>query len=146
MVTIRPASERDLDGLCAVLEHLPFDGPRPVDRASAARVFPTILATPGRVVLVAELDAVIVGTADVIVLANLTRDVRPHALVENVGVAPGLRRKGIGRALVSRAVDHARAAGCYKVQLLSNAHRVEAHALYESIGFEPNATGFRLYF
>lgn len=146
MVTVRRANEDDFDALCALLEILPRDGPLPIDRRAASEVYPRILEQPGRALLVAEVDGVVVGTTDVIVIANLSRGARPYALVENVVVAPGARRAGVGRALMSAAVEHARESRCYKVQLLSNERRVEAHALYESAGFEPNATGFRFYF
>jgi hypothetical protein len=39
-----------------------------------------------------------------------------------------------------------REAGSYKLQLLSNKHRIDAHAFYESVGFAASAEGFRLYF
>ena len=36
-----------------------------------------------------------------------------------------------------------RALRCYKVQLLSNSRRTDAHVFYESLGFERSAEGFR---
>jgi GNAT superfamily N-acetyltransferase len=97
-------------------------------------------------VLVAEHDGTLVGTTDLITLPNLTHNATPYANIENVIVRRESRGLGIGRALVQHAVDRARAAGCYKVQLTSNVARGVAHDLYESVGFEPSATGFRLYF
>jgi hypothetical protein len=38
----------------------------------------------------------------------------------------------------------ARAAGCYKVQLLSRMDRAAAHALYEASGLRPVAAGYRV--
>jgi hypothetical protein len=48
--------------------------------------------------------------------------------------------------LVQRALSDARELGC-KVQLLSHKRHVVdgAHRLYEKLGFEPEAEGFRLY-
>jgi ribosomal protein S18 acetylase RimI-like enzyme len=66
-------------------------------------------------------------------------------LVENVVVAAAARRAGVGRELMRAALDLARRAGCYKVQLLSRADRAAAHAFYESAGFRPTAAGFRAY-
>ncbi len=43
-------------------------------------------------------------------------------------------------------IDLARAAGCCKVQLLSGKHRAEAHEFYRSLGLEPVAEGFKIYF
>jgi ribosomal protein S18 acetylase RimI-like enzyme len=67
-------------------------------------------------------------------------------VVENMIVDPGRRRTGIGSRLMEEVGRRAVAAGCYKVQLLSRKHRVEAHAFYESVGFEAVAEGFRCYF
>jgi hypothetical protein len=47
---------------------------------------------------------------------------------------------------VEHAVSRARESGCYKVQLMSDVRRGEAHSFYRSLGFEPSAHGFRLYF
>jgi ribosomal protein S18 acetylase RimI-like enzyme len=65
--------------------------------------------------------------------------------VENVVVAGDLRGCGIGSALMGHVIDIARAAGCYKVQLLSGSQRTGAHAFYRSLGMEPVAEGFKLY-
>jgi GNAT superfamily N-acetyltransferase len=95
---------------------------------------------------VAELEGAVVGTADLLVVPNLTHRGDPWAIVENVVVATAARRRGVGRALLSHAVELARRAGCYKLQLLSMKHRTEAHAFYRSLGIEPVAEGFRIYF
>lgn len=47
---------------------------------------------------------------------------------------------------MEEAIRRAKDAGCYKVQLLSNRARTQAHTFYGSLGFELNAEGFRLYF
>ncbi len=51
------------------------------------------------------------------------------------------------RLLVERLLADARAAGCYKVQLLSHKRHSEdgAHAFYRAMGFEAEAEGFRRY-
>ena len=42
--------------------------------------------------------------------------------------------------------EKAIAAGCYKVQLLSDKKRSEeAHKFYQAIGYNPTAEGFRMY-
>ncbi len=91
------------------------------------------------------LDETAVGTATCVVVPNLTRGGRPYMLIENVVVSAAVRRRGVGRRLLDAALGLAVAAGCYKVQLLSNATRVEAHAFYEACGFRPLAQGYRMY-
>lgn len=57
------------------------------------------------------------------------------------------RRRGVAKALVERVLADARAAGCFKVQLLSHKRHATdgAHDLYRSLGFSAEAEGFRLY-
>ena len=93
----------------------------------------------------AEQDSVVLGTADCTIQANLSRNTRPLMLIENFVVTAASRRTGVGSAMLREAVDMARAAGCYKVQLLSRATRVDAHRFYESQGFLPLAQGYRRY-
>jgi N-acetylglutamate synthase-like GNAT family acetyltransferase len=143
-VTIRPATEADLPALLALYAELHPDDPvlaPPV----AARAWRDIEAQAGRDVLLAESEAVTVGTVDCTTLPNLTRGGRPFMLVENVVVTASRRRSGIGAALLDAAVALARKAGCYKIQLLSRDTRLDAHAFYAARGFQTVAKGYRLY-
>lgn len=88
-----------------------------------------------------------VGTAAMLLMPHLTYDCRPSAFIEAVVVAYAHRRRGVGRLLVQRALDDARAASCQKVQLLSHKRHTDdgAHQLYRALGFTAEAEGFRLY-
>lgn len=59
-------------------------------------------------------------------------------------VDPLSQGKGIGQAMMRHAFDEARAAGCYKLMLSSNARRERAHAFYEQLGFERHGYSFRI--
>jgi GNAT superfamily N-acetyltransferase len=145
---VRRAEQRDLDALLFLYAEL-ADGDAtrvPAGRTDAAAILAAALDDPRRSLLVAELEGTVVGTADLLVVPNLTHRGDPWAIVENVVVATAARRRGVGRALLARAVELARGAGCYKLQLLSMKHRIEAHAFYRSLGIEPVAEGFRIYF
>jgi GNAT superfamily N-acetyltransferase len=97
------------------------------------------------VLLVADDDGRVIGTADMIIVPNLTHDGRPWAMIENIIVQPERRRSGVARSLLDEVFARARAANCYKVQLMSNQKREEAHSFYGALGFAPSAQGFRLY-
>ena len=56
----------------------------------------------------------------------------PTLAIEEVAVLPGMRRRGIGRALVERALREARPACA--LLAVDEANRA-ARALYESLGF-----------
>jgi GNAT superfamily N-acetyltransferase len=120
----------------------------PWDRADAEHakaVLQRIIDDPRRTFLVAELDGDLAGTADLLIVPNLTHEARPVAFVENVVVDATHRGNGIGRTLMEAVIEHARAEGCYKIQFLSNNGRTRAHAFYRRMGFSPSAEGFRLY-
>ena len=75
---------------------------------------------------------------------NLTHGARTLGNRRERGREPR-RREGVGRLLFEQLLERARAADCYKLQLLSAKHRVEAHRFYRAIGFESVAEGFKLY-
>ncbi|WP_433358064.1 N-acetyltransferase family protein [Micromonospora saelicesensis] len=127
-----------------VLWQLAPDDARP-DTARLATAWRDLHAQAGRRLLLAAAGDTFVGTLDTLVAPNLTHGARPYMVVENVVVAPGWRRRGIARALMLAALDEATAAGCYKVQLVSNAARTDAHRFYASIGFAQSALGYRRY-
>ncbi|MEU8423186.1 GNAT family N-acetyltransferase [Micromonospora sp. NPDC048835] len=99
-------------------------------------------AQAGRRLLLAVAGETVVGTLDTLVAPNLTHGARPYMVVENVVVAAGWRRRGVARALMLAALDDAAAAGCYKVQLVSNATRTDAIASTRPSGSRspPSAT------
>lgn len=51
---------------------------------------------------------------------------------------------GLARELVTFAIRRAREAGCYKLGLMSDMVRPDAHHFYESLGFDRYAWGYRL--
>jgi GNAT superfamily N-acetyltransferase len=147
-IVIRDADTGDLDALLALYAAL-ADGrtpPSPADAETSRPVLDAIMRDPRRHLMVAVVDGAVIGTADVLIVPNLTHHARPWAVVENVVVSPSARRAGAGRALMTEIIDLVRAAGCYKLQLHSGKQRTEAHRFYEALGFRPVAEGFKLYF
>ncbi|MFJ9555541.1 GNAT family N-acetyltransferase [Nocardiopsis sp. NPDC101807] len=113
--------------------------------SAAVRAWTRMETDPDRTVLVAEQRGQIIGTLDLLVVANLTHDAQPWAVVDNLVVDPLTRGRGIGRALMEDALDRAAQAGCYKVELLSHESRHGAHRFYAALGFDNSAEGFRRY-
>jgi GNAT superfamily N-acetyltransferase len=146
-ISVREAVAGDLDPLAALYEQLtgPLGEPVPDPQPDARSVLESITADPARSLLVAELDGEVVGTVDVLIAPNLTHYAQPWALVENVVVDERARRGGAGRALMLRAIELAREAGCYKVNLISGNDRGAAHSFYRSLGFEAVGQGFKVY-
>ncbi len=102
-----------------------------------------IAATPGADVLVAELDGRPVGMCQVVTFRHLQHRGGRCAELESIHVAPDLRGRGVGSVLLEAAVEAARAAGCYRVQLTSNTARADAHRFYVRHGFTASHVGFK---
>jgi ribosomal protein S18 acetylase RimI-like enzyme len=63
-----------------------------------------------------------------------------RSIIEDVVVDQKMRRRGIGEALVRRAIELAREAGASGVALTSNPQREAANQLYQAMGFELRKT------
>jgi ribosomal protein S18 acetylase RimI-like enzyme len=59
-----------------------------------------------------------------------------RAVIEDLVVDNAVRRRGIGRALLNRAIMRAGAMGATDVNLTSNPSRKAANRLYRKMGFE----------
>ena len=146
MLHVRDARAEDLIAVRTLLLQLPIEPETELgDDARAEAAFAATIAQPGHSLLVIEDQSEIIGTLVLLIVPNLTHDAAPWAILENFVVAEDRRGQRVGRELLAAAVTRARAAGCYKVQLLSNNVRQDAHRFYGAFGFEPSAQGFRLY-
>lgn len=147
-ILVRRAMLADLGALLPLYQKLAANKitAAPGSRTGTGAVLADILDDPRRELVVAVAGGQLVGTADLLIVANLTHRGEPWAIVENVIVSETARRKGVGRALMEHLIARARAAGCFKLQLLSGKHRAEAHAFYRSMGLTAVAEGFKIYF
>ena len=68
-----------------------------------------------------------------------------RSIVEDLVVDERMRRRGVGEALVRRAIELAREAGANGVALTSNQQREAANQLYLSMGFELRKTNAYIY-
>jgi N-acetylglutamate synthase-like GNAT family acetyltransferase len=145
MSIIRKATKQDLPRIIELYEELTEEKIN-VPRETLQRVFMEIDTFPNQEFLVAENDGLVVGTLFLQIVPNLSHDAKPWAILENMVVDSRFRRKGIGKELIEQAFVRSREAGCYKVQLLSNKKRYEAHEFYRALGFQDSSLGFRIYF
>lgn len=63
-----------------------------------------------------------------------------RSIIEDVIVDQSMRRRGIGEALVEKAIELARESGAEGISLTSNPGREAANQLYRSMGFELRQT------
>lgn len=140
---IRPAHLGDLAALKPLLAQLSGSDPWD-DDGEAVRVFQQILANPDRLLIVAEQGGQLVGSADAVCVANLTRGGRAWVVVENVVVDVRARRRGIGSALLAHLGDWAVKRGAYKIQLITGTADPGKLDFYRHAGYE-DRPGFRRY-
>ena len=62
--------------------------------------------------------------------------------IDQIAVDPAWRRRGIGGALVTAALEEAAARGLRDVELSSWAFNRDAHAMFRRFGFEPRVVTF----
>jgi GNAT superfamily N-acetyltransferase len=117
----------------------------PSDVAAYQAALQEILATPGSDVLVAERDGEVVAMCQLITFRHIQDSGGRCAEIESMHVDERFRSQGIGGVLLGAAIEAARAAGCYRVQLTSNKTRGDAHRFYLAHGFEASHQGFKLY-
>jgi GNAT superfamily N-acetyltransferase len=148
---VREAVPEDLARLLVLMHQLSANGARP--EAEVQSITPTHAAalaelrcTPNYHLLVLEDAGEVRGTCSVYVLPNLSHGAAPWCIVENVVVDEAYRSRGYGEHLMAEAERIARDAGCYRVSLMSNLRRRDAHRFYERIGFDPSHQGFTKYF
>ena len=142
---IREATEADLPGVLALYGQSGLDNDAVLSLAQAREVFQQFARYPSYRLFVACETAFpdsVIATYALLVMHNLAHCGAPSAIVEDVVVHPQRQGRGIGRQLMAHAIEQARAAGCYKLALSSNAKRQAAHAFYESLGFQRHGLSF----
>jgi GNAT superfamily N-acetyltransferase len=145
---VRAAVENDLLGLVQLFSRSD-EGLRPAADSPSeieTSTWATMLRTENLTTYVAEVDGEVVGTASFLIMPNLGYGCRPSGFIEAMVVAVGYRRRGIAHQILRRVLADADAGGCDKIQLLAHKRQTTdgAHDLYRSMGFEPEAEGFRL--
>jgi len=95
--------------------------------------------------VVAELEGRIIGVLQITFIPYMTYRGGWRALIEGVRVDSEIRSRGIGRALLTWAIDRARQRDCHLVQLTSDKARPDAIRFYESLGFVASHEGLKLH-
>ena len=147
---IREAREGDLPRLLVLLDQLAQQGQRQEETFAPVteqhrKTLRELTADRNVALLVLEHQGEVQGACVLYILANLSHGSRPFGLVENVVVDEAARGRGHGGLLMAEAVRRATERGCYKVVLLSNLRRTDAHRFYARIGFSNSHKGFSLY-
>ena len=140
MLTIRGATSGDAGALLDLyMSHLTDHPPKePQDMAVWRRMLDGFEADPRYHLLVGETDGKVVSSVTLVVIDNLTHNVRPYALIENVVTHSAYRGRGYATELMDRACEIAAGMGCYKIMLLTGSKKETTLRFYENCGFNMN--------
>lgn len=114
-----------------------FDNPIRADSLAA------FLADPRHVMFFAREGTLVVGMASAVEYFH--PDKSPQLWINEVGVSPSHRRRGIGRRLVQALIEHARARGCVYAWLGTDQDNQPAQACFSSVPDGEPAEAFLLY-
>jgi GNAT superfamily N-acetyltransferase len=135
-ITIREATEGDIAAVLHLYVDSGLDDAEPLPLAAAVDIFRRMKTYPYYRLWVAEDAGRMIGTYALLIMETIPHAGAPSAIVEQVAVASAAQGTGVGKLMMQHAMDEASAAGCYKLHLSSNMKRKQAHAFYESLGFE----------
>ena len=79
-------------------------------------------------IVVKEINGKIVSSCVCVIVPNLTRNIRPYALIENVVTNEGYRGKGYAKEIAIKN-------NCYKMMLLTGTKNENTLAFYKSAGY-----------
>jgi GNAT superfamily N-acetyltransferase len=144
-LSVRLATVEDLPEVLRLYRESGLDREPGVTLADAEQWFQRMQQYPDYTLWIAtlkELDDRPVGTFALLIMDNLVHHGSPSGIVEGVAVDPEFQGKGIGRQMMQVAMAQCQAAGCYKLSLSTNLRRKDAHAFYESLGFQKHGYSF----
>lgn len=118
-----------------------YENPIP---ASYYAAFDAIVSDPNSDLIVAELDSKVIGTLQLTFITYLTHQGGKRALIEGVRVDASARGHGLGKAMLSWAIQKARDEGCCIVELMMDKKRGNTCQFYKSLGFVDSHEGFKL--
>ena len=140
-MTIRDLQPQDIPALAGLYHQ--FWG----EDSDLAKMQDTLAKMRGNdayILLCAVEDEQVCGSVMGIVCQELYGDCQPFLLLENMVVDSVSRRKGVGRALLARLEEFARAKNCRQIILVTEAYREDACGFYEAVGFHPTSNkGFK---
>ncbi len=141
-VTIREVADDELFALLCLYARLHSEEEM-LPLGEAVPLWKALRQDPNQHCLGAYWNGSLTATCTLVVVANLTRGGRPYGLIENVVTHPDYRRRGLGTAVLKRALQTAWERDCYKVMLLTGSKNEATLRFYEQAGFERGVkTGF----
>ena len=131
---IRLVNKNDLPALQELYLNL-YDSEIMPITSETMQLWENILDDPNYHIIIGEETGKIVSSVTLVIIKNLTRKMRPNALIENIVTVPGHRNKGYARLLLDRAAEIAKDHNCYRMTFISGAKNDSTVRFYVNSGF-----------
>ena len=131
---VREAVKEDLDELLNLYLFL-HEKNIPENSEHLENTWKTIIEDINHHIVVKEINGKIVSSCVCVIIPNLTRNIRPYALIENVVTNEGYRGKGYATECLNYAKEIAIKNNCYKMMLLTGTKSENILAFYKSAGY-----------
>jgi N-acetylglutamate synthase-like GNAT family acetyltransferase len=128
---LRSAARADAGAIASLLGELGY----PSGAEAMATRLGRMLSREDQSILIADDDSGVLGLLALHIFPMLEYDC-DAALITALVITERARGMGVGRALVNRAAELARAAGARRFLVTTHNRRAGAHAFYERLGFE----------
>ena len=131
---VREAVKEDLDELLNLYLFL-HEKNIPENSDYLENTWKTIIEDVNHHIVVKEINGKIVSSCVCVIVPNLTRNIRPYALIENVVTKKGYRGKGYATECLNYVKEIAIKNNCYKMMLLTGTKNENTLAFYKSAGY-----------
>lgn len=131
---VREAVKEDLDELLNLYLFL-HEKNIPENSEYLENTWKTIIEDINHHIVVKEINGKIVSSCVCVIVPNLTRNIRPYALIENVVTNDEYRGKGYATECLNYVKEIAIKNNCYKMMLLTGTKNENTLAFYKSAGY-----------
>ncbi len=131
---IREIKNNELDELLKLYTHL-HESDIPENTEHLKETWDTIFNDKNHHIIVCEEDGKIVSSCVCVIIPNLTRSVRPYAIIENVVTHSNYRGKGFASACLAYAKELAQKSNCYKIMLMTSSKSESTLSFYKKAGY-----------
>lgn len=134
---VREIHENELSELLELYLHL-HETTIPEMSAHLKNTWETIIKDKNYHIIVKEIENKIVASCVCVIIPNLTRSVRPYALIENVVTHSEYRGHGYAIECLNFAKEIAKSENCYKMMLLTSSKEDSVLNFYKKAGYNSN--------
>lgn len=131
---IREIKGNELSELLELYTHLHESG-IPERTEHLRRTWSEICNDSNHHIIVCEVKGQLVSSCVCVIVPNLTRNIRPYAIIENVVTHADHRGKGYATACLDYAKELAVKADCYKMMLMTSAKSDSTLSFYKKAGY-----------